>query len=77
MPWILIDLLLVLLALGLLGLLGLRLFRRVKALSRSVSAAGEVVGRATEQLAAAQADGPLRSAAPGGARRDVIVRSRP
>ena len=74
MPWILIDLLLVLLALALLGLLGLRLFRQVKALSRTVSTAAQTVGHATEQLAVAQSGGPL-GAGPGGARPDVTGRS--
>ncbi len=75
MPWILIDLLLVLIALASLGLLGFRLFRQVKALSRTVTTAGETVARATDQLAVAQSSGPLAAAGPGGARPDVTGRS--
>ena len=46
MRWILLDLVLVLLSLGLLAFLLLRLWRRLKALSRAVAKAGEVVSAA-------------------------------
>ena len=56
MPWLLVDLVLVLLALVALGVCGLRLWRGVKALGREVAQAGTAVGDATEQLAALQSD---------------------
>jgi len=57
--WILVDVVLALLALGVLAVLLLGLWRKVKALSRTVSAAGERIGRATDGLAVAQGAGPL------------------
>lgn len=62
MPWLLLDLFLVLVALGAVGLLGLRLWRQVKALSRAVGAAGETIAPLTAALARAQAAAPSRSA---------------
>lgn len=59
MKWILVDVALVLLAIGLLALLALGLWRKVKALSRTVSTAADTIGAATEQLAVAQGAGPL------------------
>jgi hypothetical protein len=52
--WILLDLAIALSALGLLAVMVLGLWRRVKALSATVSAAGETVAQATDALAAAQ-----------------------
>ncbi len=63
MRWILIDLALALLALGVLAVLGLGLWRKVKALSRTVGEAGKAVATATDALALAQGDGPLGQAA--------------
>ena len=59
MRWILIDVVLVLLALAVLAVLLLGLWRKVKALSRTVDAASERIGQATDGLAAAQGAGPL------------------
>ena len=59
MRWILVDVVLVLLALAVLAVLALGLWRKVKALSRAVSQAGEQVTRATDALAVAQGAGPL------------------
>ena len=59
--WILIDLVLVLGALAVLTVVGLGLWRRVKALSRTVAQAGETVGAATERLAAVQDEGQAGS----------------
>ena len=78
MRWILLDLAIALAALAVLSVLVLRLWRRVKALSAVVTAAGDTLAQASDALAAAQASGapgdgapPLpRSAAP-----DVGVRS--
>ena len=50
MRWILLDVVLALLALSLLVVVGLSLWRRVKALGREVSRAGELVAQATAQL---------------------------
>jgi len=65
--WILIDVVLALLALAVLAVLLLGVWRKVKALSRTVSSASETVGRATEALAVAQSSGPVgaRTALPG------------
>lgn len=52
------DVLLALVALALLVGVGLSLWRRVKALGREVSRAGEVVARATAQLEQVQARDP-------------------
>jgi hypothetical protein len=57
--WILLDLAIALAALAVLAVLVLGLWRKVKALSSTVTTAGEAVGRATDALAAAQAAGPL------------------
>ena len=59
MTWILLDLAIALAALAVLAVLVLGLWRRVKALGRTVTLAGETVGRATDALAQAQATGPL------------------
>lgn len=59
MKWILLDLAIALAALAVLAVLVLGLWRKVKALSGAVARAGETVAAATEQLAAAQGDGPL------------------
>ena len=59
MPWLLIDLLLGVLALAGLALVVLGLWRKVKALSREVSRAGEAIGSATDSLAQLQAAGEL------------------
>ena len=85
MTWILLDLAIALAALAVLAVLVLGLWRRVKALGRTVTLAGETVGRATDALAQAQATGPLgappsstpTSSAPVSGRRvDVPSRSR-
>ena len=65
MTWILIDLAIALAALAVLAVLLLRLWKRVKALSRTVSAAGETIASATEALEAAQSAGPLSSGGVG------------
>ena len=72
MTWILIDLAIALAALAVLAVLVLGLWRRVKALSRTVSAAGETMARATEALDAAQSAGPPAS---GGERPVGVPRS--
>ena len=59
MRWILVDVVLALLALAVLAVLLLGLWRKVKALSSTVSQASERIGRATDGLAAAQGAGPL------------------
>ena len=59
MTWILIDLAIALAALAVLAVLVLGLWRRVRALSRAVTTAGQTVASATEALEAAQAAGPL------------------
>ena len=59
MRWILVDVVLALLALSVLAVLLLGLWRKVKALSRTVKEAGDRIGQATDGLAAAQGDGPL------------------
>ena len=59
MTWILLDLAIALVSLAVLAVLVLGLWRRVKALGRTVTLAGETVGRATDALAQAQATGPL------------------
>ena len=61
MPWLLLDLFLVLVALVVLGLLGLRLWRQVKALSRAVGTAGETIAPLTAALTRAQAAAPHRT----------------
>jgi hypothetical protein len=57
-PWIAVDLLLVLVALVLLAACGLRLWSGVKRLGREVGAAGTAVGAATDALAAVSAPPP-------------------
>jgi len=59
-PWLLVDLLLGVLALLVLALVVLGLWRKVKALSREVSRAGEAIGSATDSLAQLQAVGEQR-----------------
>ena len=54
MPWLLVDLLLVLLALTALVVVALPLWRSVKQLGRSVESAGDAVGAAGDRLARAQ-----------------------
>ena len=67
MRWLLVDLVLALVALAFLAVLSLGLWRKVKALSRTVTRAGESVASATEALALVQADGPLGQAGRPGA----------
>ncbi len=55
--WILLDVAIAVAALAVLAVLVLGLWRKVKALSATVAAAGERVGEATDRLAAAQAEG--------------------
>ena len=50
MPWLLVDLLLVLLGLGALAVVSLRVWRGVKELGRTVSDAGTALGDATDAL---------------------------
>lgn len=71
MPWILVDVLLVLLAIGLLALVGLRLWGRVRGLKTAIGQASATGGQAAAALAAAMADGPLGA----GARPGVSGRS--
>jgi hypothetical protein len=63
-PWLLVDLLLVLVALALLVLCGLQLWWGVKRLGREVSAAGEKVAAASDALAQVQAQDPVPGAGP-------------
>jgi type II secretory pathway pseudopilin PulG len=62
--WILLDLAIVLGAMGVLAALVLGLWRRVKALTAAVTAAGTSITTATDALEAAQAAGPLGSTSP-------------
>lgn len=62
MPFVLFDVAIALLALVVLALVGLLLWRRVKALSRLIGAAGTKVGAATSLLADLQAARPTGSA---------------
>ena len=55
MLWVLVDVLLGVLALIALALIVLGLWRKVKDLGRELSRAGEVIGRATDELAELQA----------------------
>ncbi len=55
--WILLDVAIAVAALAVLAVLVLGLWRKVKALSATVAAAGERVGEATDRLAAVQAEG--------------------
>ena len=55
MPWLLLDLALVLGALVLLGLLALRLWRQVKELRSAVRRASQTLAPATRAMAQAQA----------------------
>ena len=64
MRWILLDLAIALAALALLAVLVLRLWRRVKALSGVVTAAGQRLGQATDALEAAQSGRPTAGSAP-------------
>lgn len=50
MPWLVLDIALVLLSLAVLGLLGLRLWRQVKQLSREVAAATARIAPLLESL---------------------------
>jgi uncharacterized membrane protein len=59
MTWILIDVAIAVAALAVLAVLVLGLWRKVKALSHTVSVAGETLTEATDRLAAAQLSGPL------------------
>jgi hypothetical protein len=56
--WVIVDVLLAVLAVIVLALIGLGLWRKVKDLGREVARAGEVIGRATEELAQLQATMP-------------------
>ena len=58
MRWILLDVAIALAALAVLAVLVLGLWRRVKALTAVVSAAGETIGSATDALEVAQSAGP-------------------
>ena len=58
MPWLAVDVVLVLAALVLLAVVGLRLWRSVKALGSRVSEAGERLGAALDDLERVQAGGP-------------------
>lgn len=64
MRWILIDVAIALLALAVLAVLVLGLWRRVTSLGREVSRAGELVGRATDELAKVQGASPHGGAEP-------------
>ena len=64
MPFVLLDVAIALLALVVLALVGLLLWRRVKALSRLVGAAGAQVGAATSLLADLQAARPAPTVQP-------------
>lgn len=64
MPFVLLDVAIALLALVVLALVGLLLWRRVRALSRQVGAAGAQVGAATELLADLQAARPAQTVHP-------------
>jgi uncharacterized membrane protein len=57
--WVLLSVAIAVAALVVLAVLVLGLWRKVKALSSTVSTAGEQVGRATDRLTAAQLAGPL------------------
>ena len=64
MTWILIDVAIAVAALAVLAVLVLGLWRKVKALSTTVSAAGETLAQATDRLEAAQAAGQQASSRP-------------
>ena len=64
MLWFLLALALALVTLAVLAVLVLGLWRRVKALTAVVTAAGETIGSATDALEAAQSAGPLGGPAP-------------
>ena len=76
MPWLLVDLALVLLALVALAVCALRVWRSVKALGREVTSAGTAVGDATEKLAVLQSD-LQRELAERDAPEPAVVPSRP
>ncbi len=65
MPWIVVDLLMVVVALVCLLLTGLTLWRSVKGLTKDVAAAGTTVGEVTAQLAQVQPPAP-RTSGPAG-----------
>ena len=56
MLWILLDIAIAVAALAVLAVLVLGLWRKVKALSATVAAAGERLGEASDRLAAVQAE---------------------
>ncbi|MDP9182618.1 MAG: hypothetical protein M3P04_07580 [Actinomycetota bacterium] len=60
MLWVLLDVVIALLAVVILVAVALSLWRRVKAFTREAGEAGEVVGKASDTLAAAQAAQPAR-----------------
>jgi len=62
--WILIDVAIAVAALTVLAVLVLGLWRKVKALSATVTRAGETLGQASDRLADAQAGGPLTGTQP-------------
>lgn len=70
-PWIVLDVGLAVLALGVLALAGLALWRRVRALTRAVGAAGQSLEAATDRLAQRQSerDAAVAPPAPNGVRR--------
>jgi hypothetical protein len=59
-PWVALDVAIAVLPLVGIGLVLLRLWRSVKALTRTAGEAGESVGAATDRLAAVQAAGDRR-----------------
>lgn len=72
MPWLLVDLLLVLLGLGALAVVSLRAWRGMKELGRAVSEAGTAVGDATDALARVQ-QAPRPDPAPGSTAATVVA----
>ncbi len=65
MPWLLLDLALVLGALILLGLLSLRLWRQVKDLTAAVRRASQTLAPATQAMAQSQAQAQAARVQPG------------
>jgi hypothetical protein len=59
-PWVALDVAIALLPLVVIGVVLLRLWRSVKALTRTAGEAGETMGAASDRLAAAQAAGDRR-----------------
>jgi hypothetical protein len=59
-PWVLVDVALVLVALVVLLMVVLSVWRAVKGLSREVTAAGTTIGAKTDELARLQSEAPRR-----------------